>query len=117
MNRFVPLAVTGLRGLHLACVLFVIFGWLSPFPWLLKVHAIFIPLLFLHWQTNGGTCVLTNIEYRLKGARPGKEAQQGSFIKSLFASFGFKPALGTLKVIFHGLLLSSWLLGLSRIFL
>lgn len=54
-------------------VAFVILNVIIPFTnnveWL-KLHALMLPFLFVHWVSNNDTCALTLLECCLRGVRP-----------------------------------------------
>ena len=58
-------------------------GWAIPHRRVLKIYLYFVPIMIIQWWINSGTCVLTNIEYALKGIEAPKSEQQGAFIKKI----------------------------------
>ena len=55
------------RLLHISIVIFTGIGWAFSSVQVLWVHLILVPLMKLHWLTNGGICFLTTAEHRLRG--------------------------------------------------
>ncbi|EAW35338.1 hypothetical protein L8106_20680 [Lyngbya sp. PCC 8106] len=74
--------------------------------------------MILQWQFNQGTCLLTNIENKLRGETSEKQQQQGQFIKSLWRKcFNSLPSDQTLKKWVYGIIIISWLLSAIDLFL
>jgi hypothetical protein len=105
-----------LRGTHIGIVFFVLFGFLSPWPIVLKVHAVFVPLMILQWKLNQGMCALTNFEHWLKrepAAKPSQDSED-QFIKSLLRYFKDPPPSD--QFIEKGIHAFSWTCWLFSIF-
>ncbi|MGQ4649400.1 DUF2784 family protein [Lyngbya aestuarii] len=118
MKQLTDLMITVLKAVHLAVLLFVIFGWILPIKLLLLLHIVFVPLMILQWQFNQGTCFLTNIENQLRGEGKEKQQQQGQFIKSLLGKcFNPLPSDSTIKLLIYGIIGLSWGISLIRVFL
>ncbi len=73
---------------HRIIVYFMLFGFILPekYSW---IHGITFPLVYLHWKTNEGNCVLTEYELKLRGI---KEKPSGMddypFMIKIFKEFG-----------------------------
>lgn len=52
--------------LHLAILVFIVFGWISSNQFFLIIHIISVPLVILQWKLNKGNCLLTDFEASLK---------------------------------------------------
>jgi hypothetical protein len=99
--------------LHLAIMIFIVFGWALPAPGLLVFYLIFLPAVVLQWQFNKGSCLLNNVESLLRTGRwrDAGNAEEGAWLLGLARSalgLGFKPAhldafVRTVLVIFWGL--------------
>ncbi|MES2962417.1 MAG: DUF2784 family protein [Bdellovibrionota bacterium] len=101
-----------LQFLHMAVLVFVIFGGFLPWKEVWLVHMVFVPLMFLHWKTNNNRCVLTQIESHLKGER---EVSESGFIKRLWISiFRREPSDLTLLRVTNSILVLSWGLSTTR---
>lgn len=122
------------QAIHILVLVFVLSGWLLPFPPWLWAHVFFIPLLILHWRTNQNQCFLTQLEARLKedsesmmsfeGASPAglsmpmrrPQVEEGHFIKSLWKKvFGRVPSDQALEAIIYGLMAICWTLGVVHL--
>lgn len=111
------LFVSTLKVLHLAILLFTLIGWLLPQN-LLLVYLVWIPMMFIQWQFNQGTCILTNIENWLLGEKQQKQEQQGQFIKSLWQQIcGQVPSDKVLRYVVNGTIWLCWLLACLRWYL
>jgi hypothetical protein len=111
------------RSVHFAVVAFVILGWSLPNISILKFHIFFLPIVVLHWQTNGGTCFLTNIETwldkKIIALNPKTETvaaknEQGRFVRSLLSYINIEPTDRQLKKLIYVAIFLSWLFGLSH---
>ena len=112
-NNFGQKFADGVKLLHMSCVLFLFLGWALPKSALLA-HLLFIPIVMLHWWTNGGQCVLTQLENRLRGKVP--KTAQGQFVSGVFAKIGLQPTRMQLMIFIYGVMLvsggiSAWRLG------
>jgi hypothetical protein len=96
---------------------FVLFGWIIPSQSWRIIHLIFVPVMIIQWQFNQGSCLLTNIENKLRGETSEKQQQQGQFIKSLWIKcFNSLPSDQTLKKWVYGIILTSWFLSATALF-
>ena len=68
------------RLLHISIVIFTGIGWAFSSVQVLWVHLILVPLMKLHWLTNGGICFLTTVEHRLRGHPTAGTVEQPGFI-------------------------------------
>ena len=92
---FRPMAkVRFIQWLHWAILIFVLTAWLWPWATALWAHAIFVPLMLLHWKTNENRCVLSELETKFKSPEGGAiaRAEESQFIKTVWSSvFGTHP--------------------------
>ena len=98
-----------LKILHVAAMLFLILGWLSPVEALLKFHVAFVFVVILQWRFNSGTCLLTNAENYVAGKRSQvKSQQQGQFVKAVLGRFMKSiPSDSQLKILVYAVILVS----------
>jgi hypothetical protein len=105
-----------LSALHLAIVLFVIFGFLFIQKPVLIFHLIFLPILILHWRTNGGVCYITQLQNKIEPIVKPKEELQGGFSEALITKItGRQPTKLQLKKIIYGLMMVSWLISFAKV--
>lgn len=111
---------------HWIFLLFVLTGWLLPWPAALIAHLIIVPGLIVHWRTNENRCILTELEERFKGEpSPLKKssevahqeaAEEGQFLKAAWAKvYGKKPTDELMSRITYGTMIIVWLLSLLRL--
>jgi hypothetical protein len=102
---------------HWIFLLFVLTGWLLPWPAALAAHLLMIPGLILHWRTNNNRCVLTEIEERLR-PKVDRESvvEEGQFIKGAWAkAYGQEPTDELLSRVIYGTMVFVWLLSLAHL--
>jgi len=51
------------HSIHYMITLFVIFGGITSYTFVTKMHVFIIILILLHWLTNNGKCALSEIDY------------------------------------------------------
>jgi hypothetical protein len=76
-----------LAVVHLVSTFFLFFGCLVPkkFLW---AHALFWPLVFLHWHLNNGNCIITDLQKRVGDQQLTAKSGSWPYIRSLLATFG-----------------------------
>lgn len=105
-----------LSALHLAIVLFVLFGFLFHSRSVLIFHLVFLPILILHWRTNAGVCYITQLQNKIEPNVKSKEELKGGFSEAIITKLtGHKPAPAQLKKIIYGLMIVSWMLSLAKV--
>ncbi len=104
---------------HWAVLIFVLTAWLSPWPSVLWLHVVFVPLMLLHWKTNENRCVLSELEEKYKSTNSEiKRAEESQFIKMVWMKiFGRLPTEGTLDFINYGLSALVWLFSVVRLWI
>lgn len=118
---------------HWIFLLFVLTGWLLPWPVAWVVHLLVVPGLIVHWRTNENRCILTELEERFKSdpglnpesndrqaVRPEEVAQEppeeGQFLKAAWAKvYGKKPTDELMSRITYGTMIVVWILSLARL--
>ncbi len=68
------------RLLHIGIVIFTGIGWAFSSVQVLWAHLVLVPAMKLHWLTNGGICILTSVEHRLRGNPTAGTVDQPGFI-------------------------------------
>lgn len=76
--------------IHRIIVYFILFGFLLPINFI-HIHTIFLPMVYLYWKLNNDSCILTEIEYKLKNIDHENTQNELNypFIKKIFSEFGF----------------------------
>ena len=105
-----------LSALHLAIVLFVLFGFAFQSRSVLIFHLIFLPILILHWRTNAGVCYITQLQNKIEPIVKPKEELKGGFSEAIIMKLtGRKPTPSQLKKIVYGLMIISWMISLAKV--
>jgi hypothetical protein len=117
-----PVAPTGKRdalgqicfALHIAVMIFIVFGWALPGAALLIFYLAFLPAVVVQWQFNRNSCVLNNVESLLRTGhwRHAGNAEEGAWLSGLVRAvlgLEFKPAL--LEAFVYVMLALFWTLG------
>ena len=102
---------------HLTLMLFILTGWLMPWKWVWMSVIILVPALHIHWITNNDVCILTTIEWKLRGMNATGGPDQDLFIANLFLTlFGRKPSTYVIKLTIYFAMYSCAAICLARIF-
>jgi hypothetical protein len=104
--------------LHLALVVIAIGGWLVPWRAALIFYLCYIPLMFVSWQFNEGSCVLNNVEALIRTGRWRNPAsrEEGAFLKTLVEdTTGFRPSKRQMNAVIYCLIAVFWLLGAGHL--
>jgi len=104
--------------LHLALVIFAFLGWLMPWRSALIFYLCYIPVMFVTWQFNDGSCVLNNIETLIRTGKWRNPAnrEEGAFLKTLVEDVtGFQPTKGQMNAVIYCLISVFWLLGAGHL--
>ena len=105
-----------LAALHLASTFFLLFGCLVPkqFLW---VHALFLPLVFLHWQLNNGNCIVTDLQKKAGDQHLTTESGSWPYIRGLLANFGDTRAISDtqIHIAIYTIYTVSWAVSLYRL--
>lgn len=112
------LLISLIKWFHLAVLVFLLVGWLIGYltssPTVFWAHLAVVPLVVFHWQTNGGSCILTVWERRLRPQEAAsRQKPQGEFSRGLLkAVFGVEVKDRQLFWMVYGCLAMSWALSL-----
>jgi len=70
---------------HIAVVVFIALGWISPWHWVLIAYLVLLPAVALQWQFNRDSCILNNIESLIRTGRwrDPDNAEEGAFLLEL----------------------------------
>ena len=104
--------------LHLALVIFALLGWLMPWRPALIFYLCYIPVMFLTWQLNDGSCVLNNVETLIRTGKWRNPAnrEEGAFLKTLVEDVtGFQPTKRQMNTVIYCLITVFWALGLGHL--
>ena len=104
--------------LHLAIMIFIVFGWALPGRVGLTVYLVLLPAVVVQWQFNKNSCVLNNLESLLRSGRwrdPGN-IEEGAWLLGLVRSvlrIELRPA--HLEVFVYVVMALFWGLGLHHL--
>jgi len=77
-----------LEYIHRIILYFMLFGFILPqkYAW---IHGITFPLVYWHWTKNDGNCILTEMEYKLRGKTLPKGGMNDyPFMRRIFKELG-----------------------------
>ena len=97
--------------IHILLITYMTFGWIvnNRYVWISII--ILAPLFHIHWKTNKNTCILTDIEKRLRG---NKEIE-GTFIGGLAKKFlNIELSDSTISKLAYGVMYSSAIICILR---
>lgn len=105
-------------ALHLAIMIFIVFGWALPQRGLLIFYLAFLPAVVVQWLFNKNTCVLNNLEslFRTGRWRDPANAEEGAWLAGVIRSvlrLELKPA--QLDAFVYVVLVLFWGLGLLHL--
>ena len=105
-----------LAALHLASTFFLLFGCLVPqkFLW---VHALFWPLVFLHWQLNNGNCILSDLQKKAGDLQLKSNEGSWPYVRGLLANFGYTSNIqdNQIRDAIYTVYTVSWAVSLYRL--
>jgi hypothetical protein len=105
------------RLLHIGIVVFTGIGWAFSSVQVLWVHLILVPLMKLHWLTNGGICFLTSVEHRLRGNPTAGTVEQPGFIYQFVCMLVDDPPQEEKVTIWmEGAMWAGWLVTILKLF-
>ena len=98
--------------LHISIILYMTLGWISHNTFILYSIIFMAPLFHIHWKTNNGKCILTNIEKKLRN----NEKKEGTFIGGLSSRY-FKIELSdsTVSILAYTIMYTSAAISLLKI--
>lgn len=109
------------QWIHWAVLIFVLTAWFWPWTAAVWVHAVFVPIMLIHWKTNENRCVLSDLEEKFKSGAGASsiervQAEESQFIRMACTKiFGKAPsdeALDNINWIVSGLV---WVLSVLRL--
>jgi hypothetical protein len=92
------------KSIHISIIIYMSLGWIlnNTIVWISIL--MFTPLFHIHWKTNDGKCMLTNLEKKLRN----DETIQGTFIGDLSKTFLKKELKdSTVAKLAYGIMYSS----------
>lgn len=102
--------------LHGIFVFLMMFGFVLPGS-LLKYYLLLWPLTWLHWQINDDKCILTELEYKLKGKTEipkSKSDHNYPFMRKLYSMFNINLTDNEIHMFIITKINILWLFGALR---
>jgi hypothetical protein len=109
----------GLLSMHLAVGFYMLLGWAVTNAAALIVYDLFLPAVMLQWALNHGSCVLNNLESRIRFGhwRCAANPEEGGFLRMLSIWwFGFSPSSLSANAACYAATTVAWLLGLTHLY-
>jgi hypothetical protein len=104
--------------LHLAIMLYIVFGWLAPSGIALAFYVCFLPAVATQWLFNKNSCILNNIETLIRTGRwrnPANE-EEGAWLLTLAKStLGINATPAQMDMFIYAVLVVLWGLGLAHL--
>jgi hypothetical protein len=104
--------------LHFLPLIFIVSGWLSPWRGLLIFYLVFLPVIFVQWKFNKGTCVLNNIESLIRTGRwrNPSNREEGAWLRTLVNDkTGWNLSHTAMDIFINAMLVIFWCVGFARL--
>lgn len=103
---------------HAATVAFIVCVPFTNKTDLLKLHAIALPVIILHWILNNNICCLTLIEQSMRNSMYGNNASEqqtfiGQFIEPIY---DFKMNNEDMSSLIYGITITLWLISIYKLY-
>lgn len=105
------LTIKVIQSVHILLMVMIIYIPFTNSPYLLMLHALFIPFLWLHWLTNNDTCVLTMLEKKLKGV----EDDECFTCQLINPIFNFKKSNQDASKMIYTITIGLWLISVGKL--
>jgi hypothetical protein len=104
--------------LHFAIMIFIVAGWAIPWAPVLWFYLAFLPLVAAHWQINKNSCVLNNIESKLRYGtwRSAQNAEEGAWLLTLVKNVtGIVLKPWQMDLVTYAVMAFLWFLGFGHL--
>jgi len=101
--------------LHFAVMLYILAGWSIPYRPALAVYLAFLPAVAVQWWFNKNSCVLNNLESKLRTGswRHESNAEEGAWLKTLIRDWlGIELTALQVELLTYAVLAVLWAAGL-----
>jgi hypothetical protein len=106
--------------LHFVVMIYIVTGWLVPWPPALVFYLIFIPAIYMQWQVNKDACILNNVEGWLRNGRwrnKDVNPEEGAWLLTLANNVtGLEITAFQINVLTYSVLALVWLAALAHLF-
>src|SRR5215469_12015837 len=74
---------------HFLVLIYIVAGWSLPWRGALMFYALFLPAIAVHWLFNANSCVLNNIESKIRTGswRSAANPEEGAWLLNLIRSW------------------------------
>ena len=103
---------------HFLPLIFIVSGWLSSWRGLLIFYLVFLPVIFMQWKLNKGTCVLNNIESLIRTGRwrNPSNREEGAWLRTLVNDkTGWNVSRSGIDIFINTMLVIFWCLAFGRL--
>lgn len=103
--------------LHFAVMIYILCGWAVPFRPALFFYEVFVPAVAIQWWFNKNSCVLNNIESKIRTGswRHESNLEEGAWLLGLFRSFGIPATAWQMEILTYSVLAVLWALAFWRL--
>jgi hypothetical protein len=104
--------------LHFGVMLYIVLGWSAPSRAALVFYELFLPAVAIQWWFNKNSCVLNNVESKIRTGRwrNPSNPEEGAWLLTLVRSWLHVPITPSqMDVLTYGVLVVLWGVGLWRL--
>jgi len=104
--------------LHFAVLFYILVGWIAPGRALLIFYDLFLPSVAVQWWFNQNSCVLNNLESKIRTGswRNSANPEEGAWLLTLLRQwFGIPVTPFQIEVLTYSVLALLWGVGLWRL--
>jgi hypothetical protein len=103
--------------LHFAVMIYIVAGWSLPSRAALLLYEAFLPAVMIQWWFNKNSCVLNNIESRIRTGswRSTSNVEEGAWLLTLLRGLGIPATFLQVEILTYGVLAVLWAVGLWRL--
>ena len=104
--------------LHFAVMLYILVGWAAPNRDTLIFYVLFLPTVAVQWWFNQNSCVLNNVESKIRTGswRSAANPEEGAWLLTLLQRwFGIPVTPFQIEVLTYTVLALLWAVGLWRL--
>lgn len=115
---FVPAILLVLQAAHWVIVAYSLLGWLANSKAGLVFYMIYLPALMVQWYFNQNSCIINNVESKLKTGtwRIEGNPEEGAFVHTaLVKVFGWAPSEKAFDVFIRVLMVALWFVALQKL--
>jgi hypothetical protein len=115
---FVPAILLTLQAVHWMIVAYSLFGWLANSATGLVIYLIYLPTLMVQWHFNQNSCIITNVESKLKTGTWKIEGnpEEEAFVYSAFVKiFGRAPSAKAFDIFIRFVMAALWFVALLKL--